>query len=170
MKKKQNLSSYNFDQIPSARLMRFSIVVSQWNEGVTESLFNGAYDTLIKHSCPKSNIYRYNVPGSFELVAGAKYAFEQDMPSAVICLGCVIEGETRHFEFISNAVANGMVQLNITYKVPFIFGILTTDNEKQARERAGGKHGNKGVEAAIAAIKMAAMKTNKKKQTTNKFR
>jgi 6,7-dimethyl-8-ribityllumazine synthase len=156
--KESNLSAYNPDEIPSAEKMSIAIVVSEWNHEITESLYNAAFDTLIKHGCKKENIARYNVPGSFELVSGANTAALNQKPDAVICIGCVIQGETRHFEFISNAVANGIIQLNIKHNIPFIFGVLTTDNMEQAKERSGGNHGNKGVEAAVTAIKMASLR------------
>src|SRR5512140_827716 len=134
-----NSSSFISQKVPSAEGMQFAIVVSKWNDEITESLYQSAFETLLKQNCKKENIIRYDVPGSFELVAGAKFIAERHKADAVICLGCVIQGETRHFEFICNAVANGIIQLNITYNIPFIFGVLTTDNLEQAKERSGGK-------------------------------
>jgi len=138
--------------------MKVVIVVSGWNNEITESLFQGAFQTLLKHGCNEKNIFRYDVPGSFELISGAKYAAEKKKPDAVICIGCIIHGQTPHFEYISSAVANGIMQLNLNYNIPFIFGVLTTNNIEQAKERSGGKHGNKGVEAAVAAIRMVTLK------------
>ncbi len=152
----QNLSAINF--LPDGSGARISIVVSEWNEMITESLYAACYQTLIDSGCNKENIIRKNVPGSFELVLGAKWAIENERPDAVICLGCVIQGETRHFDFICDAIANGIMQLNITHSLPVIFGVLTPQNMEQALDRAGGKHGNKGVEAAVTALKMIKIK------------
>lgn len=148
----QNLSAINF--LPDGSGARISIVVSEWNETITESLYAACYQTLIDSGCNKENIIRKNVPGSFELVLGAKWAIENERPDAVICLGCVIQGETRHFDFICDAVANGIMKLNIDFSLPVIFGVLTPQNMEQALDRAGGKHGNKGLEAAVTALKM----------------
>jgi 6,7-dimethyl-8-ribityllumazine synthase len=162
-KKKTNLSKFKKSEIPSAKGMKIGIVVSEWNPEITESLFEAAFKTLTAQGCKKKNILRVNVPGSFELPAGAQLLMEVEKPEAVICLGCVIQGETRHFEFICEAVANGLIQLSLKYNRPFIFGVLTPNNMAQARARAGGKHGNKGVEAAVSAIKMTGLyKTIKK--------
>ena len=150
----QNLSEFDFDSLPSAEGMRFGIVVSEWNKEITEALYQGAVKVLLECGCKEKNIFRENVPGSFELPAGALFIAEYKKPDAVICLGCVIQGETRHFEFICSAVSQGILNLSFQYKKPFIFGVLTTDTLEQARERAGGKHGNKGIEAAVAAVKM----------------
>ncbi len=152
----QNLSAINF--LPDGSGARISIVVSEWNEMITESLYAACYQTLIDSGCNKENIIRKNVPGSFELVLGAKWAIENERPDAVICLGCVIQGETRHFDFICDAVANGIMKLNIDFSLPVIFGVLTPQNMEQALDRAGGKHGNKGVEAAVTALKMIKTK------------
>ncbi len=133
---------------------KFGIVVSEWNDQVTESLFTGAVETLLKHGVKKENIYRKNVPGSFELTLGAQWLAEIKEIDAVICLGCVIQGETRHFDFICDAVAHGITNVGLKFNKPVIFGVLTPDTLQQALDRAGGKHGNKGDEAAITAIKM----------------
>jgi len=133
---------------------KFAIVVSEWNKQVTELLYAGAYNTLIKHGAKKTNIIRKNVPGSFELGLGAQWAAKSDDIDAVICLGCIIEGETRHFEFICNAVSYGLTKVGLKYNKPVIFGVLTTNNLQQALDRAEGKYGNKGEEAALSAIKM----------------
>jgi len=115
--------------------------------------------TLVNYGAKEKNISVHYVPGSFELTAGAKWLADTKKYDAVICLGCVIQGETRHFDFICNAVANGLTDLNLTYNIPFIFGVLTPENMQQAKARAGGKHGNKGVEAAVTAIKMVALRS-----------
>lgn len=154
----RNLSKYYEEKTPDASRMQFGIVVSEWNTEITSALFNGCYQTLIKHGAKEKNILTFKVPGSFELPGGANILMITKKVDAVICLGCIIQGETRHANYISNAVANGLVQLNIKYNTPFIFGVLTPNNFRQAKERAGGKLGNKGVEAAITAIKMVALK------------
>ena len=133
---------------------KFAVVVSEWNQTVTEALYSGTLETLMQHGANKANIRKVEVPGSFELSLGAQWMASQTDIDAVICLGCVIQGETRHFEFICNSVAQGLKDVGLKYNKPVIFGVLTTDNQKQALDRAGGKHGNKGDEAAITAIKM----------------
>jgi 6,7-dimethyl-8-ribityllumazine synthase len=154
----KNLSEFDPSSIPSSETMRFAIVVSEWNMEITESLLKGAYDVLLKSGIAAGNILVEHVPGSFEIPYAAKLLAEKMKPDAVICLGCVIQGETRHFDFICQSVTHGITELNLRYPIPFIFGILTTKNIEQARERAGGKYGNKGVEAAVTAIKMVAMR------------
>lgn len=151
----KNLSDFSGTEVPSATPYNFGIVVAEWNTQITSSLYQGAYNTLLKHGAVEQNIYTYTVPGSFELTAGAGILLKNSKLDAVICLGCVIQGQTRHFDFICNAVANGITNVAIKYSKPVVFGVLTTDNEQQAIDRAGGKHGNKGDEAAITAIKMA---------------
>jgi 6,7-dimethyl-8-ribityllumazine synthase len=146
-----------YNQIPSAKDMSFGIVVSEWNPAITDTLLEGAYNTLVANGAHPSNIFVKHVPGSFELVLGAQFFAEYTEVDAIICLGCVIQGETPHFTYICQGVTNGIAQLNLEYNIPFIFGVLTTDNFEQARERAGGKHGNKGEEAAAVAIKMVAL-------------
>ncbi len=150
----KNLSDHSNKNISDMTSKRIAVVVSEWNEEVTESLFQGAYDTLLQHGVKKENIFRKSVPGSFELTLGAQWMAEQSDIDAVICLGCVIQGETRHFDFICEAVANGITNVSIKFNKPVIFGVLTPDTQKQALDRAGGKYGNKGDEAAITAIKM----------------
>ncbi len=152
-----DLSAYNPESIPDAGNMRFGIVVSDWNSDITMALLDGSQKTLIKHGVKPENIILIHVPGSFELTHGAKMVADNYKPDAVICLGCVIRGETPHFTYICQGVTEGITQLNIDYKIPFIFGVLTTDTHQQAVDRAGGLHGNKGDEAAITAIKMAAL-------------
>jgi len=152
-----DLSAYDPEKVPDASEMRFGIVVSDWNQNVTWSLLEGAVNTLKKHGAKSKNIVVKHVPGSFELTLGAQFLAEYDDLDAVICLGCVIQGETPHFTFICQGVTQGITQLNMEYNIPFIFGILTTNTSQQAIDRAGGKHGNKGDEAAVTAIKMAAL-------------
>jgi 6,7-dimethyl-8-ribityllumazine synthase len=150
----KNLSDYNSNNLIDVSTKRFAVVVSEWNEEVTESLYSGAYQTLIQHGVKPEHILRKQVPGSFELSLGAQWCAQQDQIDAVICLGCVIQGETRHFDFICDAVAHGITQVSLKYNKPVIFGVLTPNTQQQALDRAGGKHGNKGDEAAITAIKM----------------
>lgn len=154
MSKKKNLSEQE-TAVPNAQDLKFGIVVSEWNPEITEALYSGAYNALIENGAEKKNIIRKNVPGSFELTKGAALLAEYTDVDAIITLGCVIQGETRHFDFICSGVSNGITRLNIEYNLPFIFGVLTTDTFEQAKDRAGGKHGNKGIEAAVTAIKMA---------------
>jgi 6,7-dimethyl-8-ribityllumazine synthase len=152
-----DLSDYDPGSVPDAGKMRFGIVVSDWNGEVTQALLEGATKTLKKHGATDNNIVIRHVPGSFELTLGAQFLAEYDDLDAVICLGCIIKGETPHFEYICQGVTYGITQLNLEYNIPFIFGVLTTLNLEQALDRAGGKHGNKGDEAAITAVKMASL-------------
>lgn len=154
----KNLSNYDENTIPSAENMSFGIVVAEWNAEITHALYEGCFDTLTKHGVKEENIHTIQVPGSFELPTGARLLAVKYKVDAVICLGCVIKGETKHDEYISNAVAMGLTNLSLASGQPFIFGVLTPNNEAQARDRAGGKHGNKGVEAAVSAIRMAALR------------
>jgi len=137
--------------------LKFGIVVSDWNPTITNALFEGAKSTLLKSGVKEENIISMKVPGSFELTSGANFLARETDVNAVICLGCVIKGETPHFEYICQGVTQGITNLNIQYKIPFIFGILTTLNQRQAAERAGGVYGNKGEESAIVAIKMSQL-------------
>ena len=154
----KNLSSYDPDNVPDASGKRFGIVVAEWNVEITGALLKGAVETLKKHGAREENIINRWVPGTFELSLGAQYFAEKTQVDAIIVLGCVIQGETRHFDFICQGVTQGITDLNLKYNKPFIFGVLTTDNQQQALDRAGGKHGNKGDEAAITAIKMLGLK------------
>jgi len=154
----KNLSEYDPNRVPDASEMKFGIVVSDWNHEITQSMCNAALNSLMKHGASPDNILVKHVPGSFELTLGAQLMAESEDYDAIVCLGCVIQGETRHFDFICQGIAQGITQLNLMYKIPIIFGVLTTNDLLQAQERAGGKHGNKGDEAAITAIKMIALK------------
>ena len=155
----QNLSNYDKNTIPNAKNFRFGIVVSEWNSSITEKLFKGAFDTLMEHGVSAKNVVHWQVPGSFELVYSCKKMQEQHV-NAIIAIGSVIQGETKHFDFICEAVSQGIKDLNVLGDIPIIFCVLTDNTMQQALDRSGGKHGNKGVEAAIAAIKMAALKEN----------
>ncbi|HET8860250.1 6,7-dimethyl-8-ribityllumazine synthase [Marivirga sp.] len=153
----KNLSEHSGKNMKGLQDKKFAIIVSEWNEEVTESLYNGAYETLIENGIPKENIKKHYVPGSFELSLGAQWMAERKEIDAVICLGCVIQGETRHFDFICDAVANGITNVSLKYNKPVIFGVLTPNTQQQALDRAGGKHGNKGDEAAFTALKMLGL-------------
>ena len=149
-----NLSDFNENSLPDSSDMKIGIVVSQWNNKITDGLFNGAFTTLIESGVSENNIEKIEVPGSFELIFGAKILSRKDI-DAIICLGSVIKGETKHFDYVCQAVSNGIKDLNITLNIPVIFGVLTDNTMEQAINRSGGKHGNKGTEAAVTAIKMA---------------
>lgn len=152
----KNLSDFSHTTIPNGENFKFAIAVAEWNANITGALYQGAYDTLIKHGVKEENISSFPVPGSFELPGAAEIILHKKADvDAVICLGCVIQGDTKHFDFICEAVANGITDVGIKYSKPVIFGVLTTNDEQQAVDRAGGKHGNKGDEAAITALKMA---------------
>lgn len=153
----KNLSQYDKNTIPNAKDFRFGIVVSEWNETITEGLFNGAKAALLDCGTLEENIVRWNVPGSFELTFGANRMIQTQNVDCVIVIGSVIKGETMHFEFVCEGVTQGIKDLNIKYNVPTIFCVLTDNNMQQSIDRSGGKHGNKGTEAAIAAIKMVAL-------------
>ncbi|MEO0504658.1 MAG: 6,7-dimethyl-8-ribityllumazine synthase [Bacteroidota bacterium] len=152
-----NLSEYNKADLPDAANLRIGLVVSEWNENITENLYKGAEAALLDCGAQKDNILRWNVPGSFELTYGAKKMLQTEELDAVIAIGSVIRGETSHFDFVCNAAAMGIKDLNLQFDAPVIFCVLTDDTYQQAIDRSGGKHGNKGTEAAIAAIKMAAL-------------
>ena len=157
----KNLSSYNDETIPTAADMIFGVVVAEWNKHITHALYEGCVETLLKHGAKEENIHIAQVPGAFELPTAARLlASRFPAVDAVVCLGCVIKGETKHDEYINLSVANALQNLSITLAKPFIFGLLTPNDEQQALDRAGGKHGNKGVEAAVTAIRMAALKND----------
>ena len=156
----KNLSSTTLEADKSFKKVNIGIVVAEWNTDITHALRDGAVNYLLGLGVKEKNISIHSVPGSFELALGAQWLAEQKHTDAVIALGCVIQGETRHFDFICDACANGIMQVGLRSGKPVIFGVLTTDNEKQAKERAGGKHGNKGVEAAETALRMLALKNS----------
>ena len=159
----KNLSHYDKNTIPNAKDFRFGIVVSEWNHDITEGMFQGAFDALKDCGAINENIVRWNVPGSFELIYGCKRMAESyDMLDAVIAIGSVIQGETKHFDYVCEAVAQGIKDLNVQGNIPVIFCVLTDNTVQQAIDRSGGKHGNKGTEAAIAAIKMAQLRKESK--------
>ncbi len=151
----KNLSEYDKASIPNAKQFRFGIVVSEWNDKITNGLYSGAEAALLDCGAEADNIIRWDVPGSFELVYGAKRMIDTQNVDVVIVIGCVIKGETMHFEFVCDGVTQGIKDLNLQGNVPVIFCVLTDNNEQQSLDRSGGAHGNKGTEAGIAAIKMA---------------
>ncbi len=159
----KNLSVYDKSTIPNAKDFRFGIVVSKWNDNITEPLFQGTFDALKDCGAINDNIVRWNVPGSFELVYGSKRMLETyPMLDAVIVIGSVIQGETKHFDFVCQGVTQGIKDLNLQGDIPVIFCVLTDNTLQQAVDRSGGKHGNKGTEAAIAAIEMAQLRKESK--------
>jgi len=151
----KNLSHYNKKNLPNVSQLSFGIVVSEWNEAVTEGLYQGALDTLLDCDVKVQNIIRWNVPGSFELIYGCKKMMDK-LPhlDGIIAIGSVIQGETKHFDFVCEGVTHGIKDLNLLGTIPVIFCVLTDNNLQQSLDRSGGKYGNKGVEAAVAAIKM----------------
>lgn len=154
----KNLSHFEGSEIPNGKGMRIGIVVSEWNSAITGALFDGAVQVLVKNGVSKDDILIIKVPGSFELTMGAQFLCEDKSIDGVITLGCVIQGETRHFDFICDAVAHGITNVSLKYNKPVVFGVLTPNTLEQAEDRAGGKHGNKGDEAAVTVLKMIALK------------
>jgi len=150
----KNLSDYSSKNITDISQKKFAIVVAEWNDEITNALLQGALQTLVKEGAQEENIVVKTVPGSYELSLGAQWMAQDPKTDAVVCLGCIIQGETRHFDFIAQAVAIGITEVGLKYNKPVIFGVLTPDTRAQALDRAGGKHGNKGDEAAITAVKM----------------
>ncbi len=153
----KNLSDYDINKVPSAAGMKVAIVVAEWNFDITSALRDGAVETLMKHGVNEDDIFVEYVPGSFELIHGAKIVYEKYSPDGIIVIGAVIRGETPHFDFISQGVTYGIARLNVELDVPVIFSVLTTNNKEQALERAGGKLGNKGTEGAVTLIKMVSL-------------
>ena len=152
--KKKNLSEFTPFEFSSAYKTKIGIVVSEWNDRITDSLLKGAEECLLAHGVLEENILVKHVPGSFELPLGALWMLKEAFVDAVICIGCVIQGETRHFDFISQAVADGIMNVGLKFSKPVIFSVLTCNTMEQAEDRSGGKHGNKGVEGAVTALKM----------------
>lgn len=162
----KNLSDYNEASIPDGKEFKIGIVVAEWNKEITHALYEGCFDTLIKHGVQEENIHTAQVPGTFELTVGGKIIATQYPLDAVVCIGCVIKGETAHNEYINNAVATGLTNMGMASGIPFIFGVLTPNDEQQAKDRAGGKYGNKGVEAGVTALRMAGLKKGLKNRKT----
>ncbi len=165
--KKTNLSEYDPTQVPSGKDYTIGIAVAEWNSEITHALAQGALETLRQYDVKEDNIKLYHVPGSFELTTAADLMLTNDKKmDAVICIGCVIQGETRHFDFICEAVSQGVTNVSIKHGKPVIFSLLTTNDMKQAKDRAGGKHGNKGVEGAVTALKMVAFQKQLESQNS----
>ncbi|MBF01524.1 6,7-dimethyl-8-ribityllumazine synthase [Flavobacterium coralii] len=154
----KNLSEYDKNTIPNAKGFRFGIVVSEWNTNITTGLYNGAVEALLDLGAKEAHITRWDVPGSFELIYGCKRMIQTQKVDAVIAIGSVIQGETKHFDFVCEAVSQGIKDLNVQTDIPVIFCVLTDNNLQQAIDRSGGTHGNKGTEAAVAAVIMANLK------------
>lgn len=154
----KNLSYYDKDSIPNGKDMTIGLVVSEWNEKITGGLLSGAKQALIDNGVLEENILIHWVPGSFELALGAQYLFEEKMVDGVVCLGSVVQGETKHFDFVCHGATQGIMNVGLKYNKPAIFGLLTDNTMQQAIDRSGGKHGNKGIECAIACMKMVALK------------
>lgn len=150
----KNLSEYDKNSLPNIEGKRFGIITSQWNEQVTYGLRNGAITTLKDCGATDKTIINWEVPGSFELISASRKMLSTEKVDAIIVIGCVIQGETRHFDFVCQGVTQGIAHLNATQDIPVIFCVLTDNNLQQSLDRSGGKYGNKGVEAAISAIKM----------------
>ena len=155
--KKTNLSDYNPEAVPDGSPYAIGIIAALWNNEITDALLEGARTTLLEHGVREENLHVYRVPGTFELPTAAQMLLRQRKLDAVICIGCVIQGETRHFDFICDAVSNGITRVSLDEERPVIFSVLTTNNMEQAQERAGGRHGNKGVEGAVSALQMCAL-------------
>ncbi len=155
----KHLSHYDPAGVPSGAGRRFALVVSEWNEEVTDALRKGARETLLKHGVAERDIVERWVPGSFELAAGAQFLLERGGLHGAICLGSIVRGETPHFDYVCQGTTQGIMAVGLKFSVPVIFGVLTDDTLQQARDRSGGKHGNKGVDCAVAVLKMAALKS-----------
>lgn len=149
-----NLSDYDFNSVPSGKGVRVGIVVSEWNNKITGALLQGACDTLMKHGVSEDDIIVHTVPGSFELVFGAAQFVKSGQVDAVIAIGCVVRGDTPHFDYICQGATEGLASLNADYNVPVIYGLLTCNTMEQAEDRCGGILGNKGDECAVTALKM----------------
>lgn len=157
-----NLSEYDISTIPNGADFRIGIVVSEWNSSITLNLLKGAKETLLKHGVKNENISTHFTPGSFELPLGAQFLLEDDSFDGVIALGSVIQGETKHFDFVCNSVAQGVKDVSLKYNKPIIFGVLTDNTMQQAEDRSGGRHGNKGIECAVACLKMIELQNTLK--------
>lgn len=153
-----SLSAYDKSKVPSGADMRIGIVWSEWNHEITSNLLEGAVEALVDCGVDRSNLDIHPVPGSYELPLGAQLLLEKDNTlDAVICVGCVIRGETAHFDFVCNSAASGIMDVGLKYNKPVVFCVLTDDNIEQSRARSGGRLGNKGIEAAVSALKMVAL-------------
>lgn len=153
-----NLSAYNSQDIPNCADFKIGIVVSEWNDEITSKLLEGAKTTLLENGVKESNIHIHTVPGAFELPLGCQFMLDSLFLDGVIAIGCVIQGETKHFDFVCNGATNGIMQLNLSHKKPISFCLLTDNTKQQSIDRSGGKHGNKGTECAVACLKMIGLK------------
>jgi len=160
--KLKNLSKYDDKNMPSAAGMRIGIVCADYHNEITHKLYQGCVDTFVKHGVAEDAIFTAQVPGAFELPTGAKFLAAGEKMDAIVCIGCVIKGETSHNDYINQATANAITTLSVMSGMPVVYGVLTPNNMEQAQDRAGGKHGNKGVEAAVTAIRMVALKKDLK--------
>lgn len=165
--KDKNLSQYDDSNLPDISNYSFGIIVSDWNEQITHALYEGCYDTLIQHGANAEKIHTVQVPGTYELPQGARILNKNKSIDATICIGCVIKGETSHNEYINMSVANALQHMALAAAKPFIFGVLTPNDMQQALDRAGGKYGNKGIEAAVTAIRMVALDKSLKDNTSS---
>jgi len=156
----KNLSAYDKTKLPNAEPFRFGIVVSQWNDDITHGLQKGAIEALVDLGAKRENILSFEVPGSFELIYGANQLCKSGKFDAVIVIGCVIRGETAHFDYVCQGVTQGIKDLNVQQDIPVIFCVLTDENKQQSLDRSGGKHGNKGTEAGVTAVVMAEFKSS----------
>lgn len=160
----KNLSAYNKEELSKATEFKFGLVVSEWNDEITENLYKGAIEVFTDLGVEEENILRWNVPGSFELVYGSKRMIQSHPElDAVIAIGNVIQGDTKHFDFVCEGVTQGIKDLNLQYDTPVVFCVLTDNTKQQSIDRSGGKHGNKGSEAAVVAIKMAQLRKDSAK-------
>ena len=160
----RNLSEYNKELIPDGSQFKIGIVISEWNSQITENLAKGAIDTLITNQVKSDNINIRYVPGTFELPLGAQYLCEYLDLDGVIAIGTVIQGETKHFDYVCEGATKGLTDVNLKFNIPVSFCVLTDNNIQQSIERSGGKHGNKGVECAVACLKMIALKKDLEKK------
>ena len=154
----KNLSHFDKANIPNTKGMSIGIVVSKWNDKITSNLLLGAKQTLLDLNIDELNIHIHYVPGTFELPLGAQYLLEHTNVNGVIALGSVIQGETKHFDFVCEGATNGIMNVSLKYNKPVILGVLTDNSMQQAIDRSGGKHGNKGIECAVACVEMIALK------------
>ena len=157
----RNLSDHSPSEVPSGAGKRFALIVSEWNLPITDALRKGARETLLQYGVAENDLVEVWVPGSYELASGAQYLLERGGLHGVVCLGSIVRGETPHFDYVCQATAKGIMDVGLKFSVPVIFGVLTDDTMQQARDRSGGRHGNKGVECAVACLKMAAIKAGR---------
>lgn len=156
--KKKNLSDFDPTAIPDGSKYKIGVIAAEWNPEVTDAMLQGAVQTLRENGVKEENLIVRRVPGTYELSTAADLLLTRTDADAVICIGCVIQGKTRHFEFICQAVSQGLTNASLKHGKPVIFSVLTTNTMQQALDRAGGRHGNKGVEGAVTALKMIAFK------------